>query len=327
MKLRLCLIVAKLLSLAMPARGQFFQKLDDWFRQQQEKQPYDTTYIYRPQERWLVRTRSRINGESLRLVVGADNGTSYGAAVSNGGEFYQSIGLGYRKLALNVQFHPFGQKTSFGYDFNVYGNRIGFNHHAGISYGMTGVAIEGSELTDIPANGIVCFNTSASAYYAFNGKRFSMPAAINQNFVQRKSAGSILATMQAQAFSLGFPNAASSGIPVQNVSVAIFGLGGGYGYNWVPSERWLIHLSLTETLGFLKSSWLTFNGEETLRHPGGPPVFMTRGHAAVLYYFGKWYTGITVDADDLLCLSGDDTMGYYLGRMNSNAFLSLGVRF
>ena len=314
MNFRSCIVILLLFSFApSPVRAQLFKK------------PYDTTYISRPQEKWILRTRSRLNEEKMHLLVGSEDGVLNGASISNGGEFSQKVGIGYRKLSVGIQLHPFGKKKSFGYDISILGNRIGINQSAGLSFGMSGKAISGDSEREINPEDVICLNASLSAYYAFNHKHFSMPAAINQSFRQRKSAGSVLATSRLCIMGLSFNNPDDIGLPVKQAGVQVFGLGGGYGYNWVPSEHWLIHASLTETVGFLNSSVLVMSGLN-ISHPGGPPVFMTKGDFTVMYYVGKCYLGFSANIDGMQCFGKDNSV-YYLGRTNSNALLSAGIRF
>ncbi|MBR4808815.1 MAG: DUF4421 family protein [Bacteroidales bacterium] len=300
--------------------------MDDWLRGMQEKQPYDTTYIFRPQERWLIRERTKFSAESLRMLVLSEDGQSYGAAVADGGSFKQSIGVGYRSIALDIGTNLSAVKTGLGYDLNVFGNRIVFKHNFRFSYGMTGQAYSGTQELAVKAKDLAVLNVSAGAYYAFNGKRFSMPAALNQNFRQLKSAGSLLATIDARAIGLFIPEPETLGIPMDYSYMFILGLGGGYGYNWVPSEHWLIHLSLTGTVGFLKATGLSLTGRELIENAAGPPIIMTKGTAAVLYYVGNWYFGLFADGDSLTGFTTDDVT-FFLRRVNANASLTAGVRF
>lgn len=79
----------------------------------------------------------------------------------------------------------------------------------------------------------------ANFYYVFNSKRFSLPAALLQTVVQRRSAGSWLAAINFQRSILSFQE-----LPFNKVTSTKLSLGGGYAYNWsFANEHCLIHTS------------------------------------------------------------------------------------
>lgn len=79
----------------------------------------------------------------------------------------------------------------------------------------------------------------ANFYYVFNSKRFSLPAALLQTVVQRRSAGSWLAAINFQRSILRFHE-----LPFNKVTSTKLSLGGGYAYNWAfAGEHCLIHAS------------------------------------------------------------------------------------
>ena len=92
-----------------------------------------------------------------------------------------------------------------------------------------------------------------------------------------------------------------------------------------PSENWLIHIGLTETVGFLNSSAAKIDGIE-YGFKTEVPAFVTKGSAAVLYYWGKWYTGVYANYDSTLYLC-ENNVAFLFSRDSYNANLTLGVRF
>lgn len=102
-----------------------------------------------------------------------------------------------------------------------------------------------------------------SAYYAFNHRRFSYPAAIVQTFIQKQNAGSIIAGLSVNTSKLDVDTAAiSDSIRSQFVLDEYFTqvrasnacLRFGYGYNWVLRHHWMLHASGTMSLAFSKST-------------------------------------------------------------------------
>ena len=96
-----------------------------------------------------------------------------------------------------------------------------------------------------------------------------------------------IATANVSAFLKGTP---------QNVRLYIghLGIGGGYGFNWVPSRKWLIHLSMLPTFVIFNRNNLTMDGERVrARHMHFNMIFNER--AAIIYNFSsRYFAGATL---------------------------------
>ena len=309
---------------AVPAKGQLLNDVDMLLKNNQARQVYDTTYIYRPQNRFLIRTQSIFSGESFALTCPDGNGGDYFMKVGSQLQFKQTIGFGYRSIVLDAGFVP-GKKSSIALDLKINGNRIGVSAGGSISYGMSGSASHDGITEPVPERGIIGLYSYLNAYYAFNGGRFSMPAATNQNYRQLRSAGSVLASFAAQFYGMAPDRKVIPDSPAKVIFTSLLGLGGGYGYNWVPNEHWLVHLSLTETVGILNDSRIYFSDSD-LGFKEEVPVFVTAGNVAVLYYWGNWYFGLYSKADNL-SFFGKKGISFSLNRTSSLANLTVGVRF
>ena len=116
--------------------------------------------------------------------------------------------------------------------------------------------------------------------YEFNfrsyGKRFSYPAAFSQNYIQRRSAGSFFLTISAQGQHAELDGEQNSDLKMTNI-----GIGGGYGYNYVPSKGWLLHISAQPTFIVYSKTSLTFNDTSVPLHYHFPEVIIT-GRSAVV---------------------------------------------
>ena len=322
---RRLLFTAMALLVCFGARAQFFRKLDELLKSMQENQPYDTTYIYRPQQRWLIRTQSIFSGESMNISRTGASGDDYGLHLGSGLRFKQTIGGGYRNIVLDAGYSFLGGNRNYELELRIHGNRIGVNTGMSIALGLEGTELEDGIRRELPKESLLGVHTHFDAYYSLNGKRFSMPAASCQSFIQRKSAGSPLATVSAQGYGALVLSASPPNTDLQNVITLMLGAGGGYGYNWVPSEQWLIHASLTETIGFIHSTGLTLGTEsERLRSPF--PIFVTKGTLAVMYYIKNWYVGFYAVANNYALL-GAKADSYRLARTTSRANITAGVRF
>ncbi|MBO4670732.1 MAG: DUF4421 family protein [Bacteroidales bacterium] len=321
------LIVSLLLLAWVPGRCQFFRNVDDWLMRRQARQVYDTTYIYRPQTRWLVRTKSFFFGENITLIAGGGEAgaNGYGFRIGNGFNYKQTIGGGYRNLAFDVGFMPFGKRSSADFSIKVYGNRIGVKAEGALCYGFSGRATALGHSYDVKPGDVVAMYGMVNAYYAFNGGRFSMPAAMTQSYFQRRSAGSLLAVVSVRAMPVTVLDEAIREMQMERAFCALAGAGLGYGYNWVPSRHWLVHACLNETVGIWNAAAMSIQGyEKEFRRES--PIFVTAGSFALLYYYRKWYFGMYADFDNMLFL-GEDKLSMIMGRTKSSANLTVGIRF
>ncbi len=97
---------------------------------------------------------------------------------------------------------------------------------------------------DSYTNGFHTSVTGLDAYYTFNHKRFSYPAAFNQTTLQRRSAGSPIVGMGFTRHSIDM---SIEGLPDQ-LFYTDLSLSGGYAYNWVIAKNWLFAGSLALAL-------------------------------------------------------------------------------
>ena len=128
-------------------------------------------------------------------------------------------------------------------------------------------------------------------YYTFNHRRFSYPAAFNQSYIQRRSAGSWLAGISYQGGTIETTEdlkARSPKAPEVQIRIGHVGIGGGYGYNLVLGQKWLLHLSILPTFVVYNYNKLTVNGERReAKHMRFNMIFNER--AAVVYNFSPRY--------------------------------------
>ena len=320
-------IVVSLILWCVPGYCQFFQKIDNWLRQRQSKQVYDTTYIYRPQEKWLVRTKANVGMEGYTLgAAGGEIGfAGYGLIVANRPRYKHSIGGGYRHLTLDIGFTLFGKQETADFALNIYGNRLGLMLEGSLTSGLMGAATAGGNSFKVNPGTVAGIYGQVKAYYAFNGGRFSLPAAVTQAYRQRRSAGSLLALVSAGVMPVIAIDDEIRDKYFEQAVCAYAGAGLGYGYNWVPSQHWLVHACLTETVGIWNGTSMRIKGidRELKRHT---PIFVTTGSVSLLYYYRKWYFGAYGTLDSLLFM-GEDDASMLMGRLKSSANLTAGIRF
>ena len=101
-----------------------------------------------------------------------------------------------------------------------------------------------------------------NAYWIFNYKRFSYPAAYSQSTNQRKSAGSLMAGFSYSQHNISFDydklptemrDQLHNALLFKKVKYSDYSLCLGYGYNSVFAKNWLSNLSLLPAIAYKKS--------------------------------------------------------------------------
>ena len=101
-----------------------------------------------------------------------------------------------------------------------------------------------------------------NAYWIFNYKRFSYPAAYSQSTNQRKSAGSLMAGFSYSQHNISFDydklptemrDQLHNALLFKKVKYSDYSLCLGYGYNWVFAKIWVSNLSLLPAIAYKKS--------------------------------------------------------------------------
>lgn len=326
------------MALSVPAAGQssgggFHKKatrtlktVDNYLIHQQTRQTTDTSYIWRPQEKWLFRTRSDVSRAFL-FSRGLDQIDGVAAHLASEPRFKQNIGIGYRGFVIGIGGNPFQKSSDKEFAFRVYKNRFGVD----LSYGILGslqgdMSLYGMDFA-VEKNSFRAHCVNLSGYYAFNWRRFSMPAAMNQSYIQRRSAGSPLATAAFRFIGTGFYRSRQKDYTVFNTRSVFFGVGGGYGYNWVPSEHWLLHLSVTETLGLAGPTWVYYLDSRT-RCRSRFPSLLTTGNIAVIYYYKRLYAGAYCVVDNIFFPLKDTGSGnrFNIGLTRIQGHFTIGFR-
>jgi hypothetical protein len=132
---------------------------------------------------------------------------------------------------------------------------------------------------------------NATAYYIFNHRRFSYPAAFTQSYIQRRSAGSWLAGISYQGGSLKTTDEMLrkySDVADTRVYVGHVGIGGGYGYNLVLGKKWLFNLSALPSFVVYNRNNMEVNGvRQDAAHVRFNMLFNER--AAIVHNFSSTY--------------------------------------
>ena len=254
------------------------------------KVKYDTNYVARPKEKWLFRLLGNQTGNYIHA-----KGTVHD--VYSKYDFHtktnNTLGLevNYCDIAATFSINPAkigGDYNDYEFNFEYHGQKISFD----INY-LRATSLKGDiklgNIDHLDEEGMRMNVVNASAYYIFNNRKFSYPAALFQNYYQLRSAGSWLAGLTVQSGSIKTTDelkARSPLAPEVHLTFANVALGGGYGYNFVfgKHSQWLLHLSALPSLVVYKHNRLTVNGDEMKDH-GLCFNMLFNERAAVVYHF------------------------------------------
>ena len=107
------------------------------------------------------------------------------------------------------------------------------------------------------------------------------------------------------------------------------GFGGGYGYNWVPSKHWLLHVSATESLGVMGLTLFKQPFGKKIKGHGRFIPLVTTGNLAVLYYYKNFYGGAFATIDNMFIPSkvNETNDRYRISTTKIQGHLTVGFRF
>ena len=297
------LVLAIVLFIAAPqvSAQSLFQRVDSMLTLNYRKGDVDTAYITRPTTKWTVTARMNVSGAKIEaegidrsaVTLGSsENGQHFKAEMEAIRKATLSMGVSYLGLSLNVSLNPaklMGKYRDFELNFNSYGRRFGFDVIYQDAKNFKGWHDhEGMERIELP-DGLLSVKTlNLNAFYVFNSRRFSYPAAFSQSYIQRRSAGSFLlaASGMGQHATLDWDQEMQ--LKMTNIA-----LGAGYGYNYVPSQGWLLHISALPTFIVYSKTSMTFDDTHVPLHYHFPEVILT-GRGAVVRQWGNKFLGMSM---------------------------------
>ena len=285
------------------------KNVDRFLEKRQRKQTTDTSYIFKPQEKWLFRTRSDVVMSLLDFDHNhPSTALDFNMDLKSNPKFRQHFGVGYRGVVLGFGIGIPFKNSDKEFSFKVYANRAGGEITYGTIESLKGTMNIVGFTHEMKPGNLLDRYLRMGAYYAFNWQRFSMPAAMSQSHIQRRSAGSPLASFAFRMVWNSYPNENRHQFNSLFRTQSFFiGIGGGYGYNWVPTEHWLLHISATETFGLGAGTRLYYSNE-TFRFRERFLPLVTAVNAAVLYYYKRFYFGAFGTVDNLFIPSRERTL-------------------
>lgn len=289
--MRYGLIVLALLAMAGEADAQsIFQRVDSMLTIRYRKGDVDTAYITRPQTKWTFTARYNISGAQIESE-GIENGRHFKSEMKADYKSTLSVGVSYLGFSLNASLNPakmLGKYSDYELNFNSYGKRFGFDVIYQDAKNYTGwTETDGMERVTLPADLLSMKTLNVNAFYVFNSRRFSYPAAFSQSYIQRRSAGSFLLAASGMG-QRGTVNGERLDMQETAFKMTNIGLGAGYGYNYVPGQGWLLHISALPTFIVYSNTSMTFGDTKVPLKYHFPEVIITGRGAAVYQWAGKF---------------------------------------
>ena len=278
------------LSMSLSAQN-LFQRADSMLTQKYNKGNIDSAYITRPNTKWTITARLNVSGAEIE-AEGMDNGQHFKSVMEANRKATLSLGVSYMGFTLSAALNPakmMGKYHDYELNFNKYGRRFGFDIIYQDAKNFTGWHDhEGMERIELPDGLLKVKTLNLNAFYIFNSRRFSYPAAFTQSYIQHRSAGSFLlaASGMGQKATLDWDQA-------MELKITNIGIGAGYGYNYVPGQGWLLHISALPTFIVYSNTSMTFGDSRVPLHYHFPEVIIT-SRGAVVKQWGNKYLGLSM---------------------------------
>lgn len=261
--------------------------------------PYDTNFVARPEGRLTLKVRMNQTGNSFH-AKGTVNDIHSKADLKTGHKTTFSLAAIYRGIGVGVAVNPAkwkGVYKDYEFNLNYYSSRISLDFSYQRSESLAGDVNRGDHQSRLEKGDLTLKVANVAAYYTFNHRRFSFPAAFTQSYIQRRSAGSWLAGISYQGGSIKTNDALKErnpNAPDVRIYVGHVGIGGGYGYNWVLGRKWLLHFSMLPTFVVYNRNNMTVNGERRkAKHIRFNMIF--NEHVAIVHNFSsRYFAGATL---------------------------------
>ena len=247
-------------------------KIDSALTARYYRTPYDTNYVVRPEGKWTLKVRLNQTGNTIHAKSDQD-GIHSKADLKTSHKTTVSVAATYRGLSISLALNPAkfsGAYKDYEFNLNYYSNRLSLDFSYQRAESLSGDIERGDNTFSMEEGDVKMKVINLVGYYTFNHRRFSYPAAFTQSYIQRRSAGSWLAGISYQGGTIETTDdlkARSSTAPDVQIRVGHIGIGGGYGYNLVLGQKWLLHLSILPTFVVYNYNKLVVNDERREAKP------------------------------------------------------------
>lgn len=286
-----------------------------------KKITYDTLYIQKPPYDWTIRLRFTGNESSIRLKGDIDDKdvlcklAAHINATVGMGINYKGLGVG---LSVNSKMFNKENRKDINLGIRFYSSRFGIEALYQSTKTYSGnVKINGTEYPT--QSGEIDYNSlTFDAYYVFNHKHFSFPAAFTQSYIQRRSSGSIM--LGASALLGEFKTIYDGNDPDYihyRTGLNLLAIGAGYGYNIVLGKHFLIHFSLVPNIIIINGTHCSANNKSRQTDKSFPDFIIT-GRNAFVYTNKRFFASFTNTYNQYYFDRNENYNKYskYTGRIN-----------
>ena len=297
MKIKRLLVVVAILAFASDANAQngiknVLSKVENTLSARYNNMDgIDTAYISRPATKWTVTARMNVSGTKIE-AKGIENSHHFKAELEADKKATLSLGVSYLGFSLSLGLNPaklLGKYHDYELSFNSYGKRFGFDIVYQDAKNFKGWhEHEGMERIELTDDILAVKTLNVNAFYVFNSRRFSYPAAFSQSYIQRHSAGSFLLAASGQGQHATMDWEQNMDLKMTNI-----GIGAGYGYNFVPGRGWLIHISVLPTFIVYSKTSIPFGDTRVPLHYHFPEVIIT-SRGSVVRQWGNKFLGLSM---------------------------------
>lgn len=316
------MLLASAWGMSLPLSAQnIFKRVDSLLTKNYHNAKFDTTYITRPNYKWTVMARMNLSGATIE-AQGLDNGQRFKTQMNANSKATLSIGVGYKGLMLSMALNPaklMGKYKDYEFNLNFYRRNFGFDVIYQDAKNFKGwYDQEGRERMELPDGMIRMQTMNLNAYYAFNNRHFSYPAAFSQTYIQRRSAGSFLlaASGMGQRANIDW----EQGMKLKMTNI---GIGAGYGYNYVPKQGWTLHISLLPTFIVYSHASLTYGEDRTALKYHFPEYIITT-RASVVRNWSNKFLGLSM-VYNYTNIGDKSSLAVYNAKWRLRAFFGLRI--
>ena len=261
--------------------------------------PYDTNYVVRPEGKLTLKFRLNQTGNSIH-TRGTISGHHSESHLRTSHKTTVSFVASYRGITGALAINPAklsGAYKDYELNLNYYSTKLSLDASYQRSSTLAGDIERDGMMLRLEQGEANMKVLNLAGYYTFNHRKFSYPAAFTQSYIQRRSAGSWLVGFSYQGGSIETTDAIKARFPNYpdiRIYLGHIGIGGGYGYNFVFGEKWLLHFSMLPTFVVYNRNNLTVDGE---RRKAGRMRFnmIFNERAAIVYNISpRRFAGITL---------------------------------
>lgn len=285
-------------------RARYALSLVDSLLEAYQKVRVDTNYISRPNTHWTLKVRNREYGNFVCIQGSTPTIEKFHSHINAPLKTTLGISANYRGLSVSLAMNPaklLGDNSTRSFNTTLYNNRYGADFSASSTDNLTTNVWMGGEKWDMKLTDSHLQQLSAMAYYVLSGRKFSYPAAFTHSWIQRRSAGSFLvsASLYMGRFKSSFDDQTGYLSLDKKITMQHVSLGGGYAYNYVPSKRWLLHISAVPHIilwhNYRYSMTQDPNTQQPLEKkiPNKNPGIHNTGRLSATYSWQHYFAGLT----------------------------------